>query len=161
MLIQWRRNKKGISIVEILIVIAIVGIGLTSLLGVAVFSLKRSIARKETVRADALAQDTIEVVRNFRDGTTWDIDGLGTLITGISYYPQKTGDTPPEWTLIQGEEQITIFSRKVVFGDVRRDANDDIVVSGGTNDPDTRRIIVTISWKDKESKIITYLTNWK
>ncbi|MBZ9578287.1 prepilin-type N-terminal cleavage/methylation domain-containing protein [Patescibacteria group bacterium] len=161
MLIQWKDNKKGISVIEILIVIAIIGIALTSLLGVAAFSLKVSVSIKETTQANALAQEIIEAVRNFRDGTTWDSDGLGTLTTSLAYYPQKTADTPPKWTLIQGEETINGFTRKVIFADVMRDASDNIVGTGGINDPNTKKVTVTVSWKDKKVEIVTYFTNWK
>ncbi len=154
-------GKKGASIIEILIVIAIIVIALVTLLGVATFSLSISISMKETIKANNLAQETIEAVRNFRDGTIWNIDGLGTLNTGVSYFPQKTADNPPKWQLIQGEEIIDNFKRKVVFSNVQRDTNDNIVESGGTNDPNTKKLTATVSWKDKKVEIITYLTNWK
>jgi len=153
--------EKGISIIEILIVIAIISIGLTSLLGVATFSLKISTLMRETAQANNLAQEVIEAVRNFRDGTDWSTNGLGVLTTGIAYYPQKTADNPPKWQLTQGEEQIDGFLRKVVFSNVQRDANDDIVEVGGTNDPNAKKVTVTASWKDKKVEIVTYLTNWK
>ncbi len=154
-------NKKGIAVVEILIAIGIIAIIISSLLGVVVFSLKLSASIKETTTADALAQEIVEAVRNFRDGTDWDSDGLGILNTGSAYYPEKSGDTPPAWMLVEGEEVINGFVRKVVFVDVMRDANDNIVESGGTNDPDTRKIIATVSWESKKVEIITYFTNWK
>lgn len=157
-----QNNKKGISIVEILVVIAIIGIALVSLLGVATSSLKVSTLIKETTQAKDIGQETIEAIRNFRDGTDWEINGLGTLTTGISYHPKVDATTsPPKWTLVPGEETPDGFTRKVVFESVSRDANDDIVENGGTNDPDTKKVTVTASWKEKKVEIITYLTNWK
>ena len=153
-------NKKGASIIEILIVIAICTIALVSLLGVAAFSLRISTLIRETNQANNLAQEVIEAVRNFRDGTTWDVNGLGTLTTAVAYYPQKSTDTPPKWQLVQGEEETFGFKRKVVFEKVFRDANDNIS-SSGTEDPNARKATITVSWKDKKVEIITYLTNWK
>lgn len=162
---KWKDNKKGISIIEILIVIAIIVIALSSLLGLIAFSLRISNLTKETAQANNLAQETMEAVRNFRDGTDWDTDGLGFLTAGISYYPQKSGDNPPKWELVSGEEIIDGFTRKVVLDGVYRDAsdNDNIVETGGTSesDPNTKKLTTTISWKDKEVEIITYLTNWR
>ena len=158
--IQWKDNK-GISVVEILVIIAIIGIAFASLLGLATFSLKASTSIKETTQAKNLVEETIEAVRNFRDGTNWDTDGLGTLTAGVAYYPQKTADIPPQWQLIQGEEQIDSFTRKVIFTNVQRDGNDNIVETGGTNDPDTKKVTVTVSWENKKVEIVTYLTNWK
>ena len=154
-------NEKGISIIELLTVIAIILVVLTSLLGVATFSLSHSILIKETTQANNLDQEAIEAVRNFRDGTTWGANGLGLLTLGVSYYVQKTADVPPIWQMILGEETIGNYKRKVVFSSVQRDTNDNIVESGGTDDPDTKKVTATVSWKDKKVEIITYLTNWK
>ena len=153
--------EKGISLIELLVVIFIIVITLTSLLGIAAFSLRISTLMRETAQSNNLAQETMEAVRNFRDGKTWDTDGLGTLTAGVAYYPKKTTDIPPKWQLIQGEETIDSFKRKVVFLNAQRDADDNIVESGGTADPNTKKVTVTVFWKEKEVEIITYLTNWK
>ncbi|MBZ9569856.1 hypothetical protein KJA16_03010 [Patescibacteria group bacterium] len=162
--LKTQKFIKGISIIEILIVIAIIAIALTSLLGVVAFSLKASISIKETTKANTLAQETIEAVRNFRDGTTWDTDGLGTLTTDIAYYPKKSDDTPPKWTLIQATETINGFTRKIVFEKVSRDpTTDDIedTYNSDHDDPNTREAIATVFWKDKKVEIVTYFTNWR
>jgi len=162
-IIQWKNNK-GIAVVEILIVISIIAIVVSSLLGVVVFSLKLSASVKETTTADALAQEMVEAVRNFRDGTDWDSDGLGALNTENAYYPEKSGDTPPKWMFTLGEETINGFVRKVVFERVSRDPiynNIEDVYNSSNDDSDTRKIIATVSWKNKKVEIITYFTNWK
>ena len=82
-------NNKGVSLIEILIVITIVSLTLTSLLGLTSFSLRTTSLIKQTHLANNLAQETMEETRNFRDGTSWDMDGLGTLTTSTDYYPQK------------------------------------------------------------------------
>jgi len=164
MLIQWKDNKKGISIIELLIVIAIIAIALTSLLGIASFSLRVSTLIKETTQANTLAQETIEAVRNFRDGTDWNTNGLGTLTPDVAYYPQKTADIPPKWSLILGEETINGFTRKVIFQEVSRDSvTGDIedIYNSNNDDPNTRKSMATVAWEEKEIEIVTYLTNWK
>ena len=156
-------NKKGISIIEILVVIAIIITALSSLLGLASFSLGVSTLIKQTNQANNLSQEVMEAVRNFRDGTSWDIDGLGKLATSTDYYPQATS-SPSKWQLVQGIENIDGFTRKVVFEDVMRDSNSNIV-EAGTYDPNTKKVIVTVSWKERgrehKLEIFTYLTNWK
>lgn len=165
MLVQWKPNKKGISIIEILIIIGIISITMTTLLGVISFSLGISTLIKETTQANLIVQKTIEELRNFRDGTIWDVDGLGTVITGIAYYFQKSIDPLPKWQLVQGEETINGSTRKLVFSDVQRDVGDDIIESGGINDPNTKKATITVSWihrgEEKSIEIITYFTNWR
>ena len=154
-------NNKGVSIIEILVVVVIINIVLVVFLGLANFSLKISTSIKETDQANFLAQGAIEAVRNFRDGTIWDTDGLGNLTTEIAYYPEKSGDTPPKWQLIQGEETVDGFTRKVNFENVQRDGKDNIVDSGGITDPNTKKVTVTVSWKNKIVELTTYFTNWR
>jgi len=170
-IIQWKYNKRGISVIEILVVIAIIGVALVSILSLTTLSLKASILIKETTQASILAQEMIEAIRNFRDGIDWNnddvenkYDGLGVINTGVAYHPEKSIDVPPKWMLIQGEEIVNGFSREVVFENVSRDpTTDDIedIYNPTNDDSDTKKVIVTVSWKDKEVQIITYFTNWK
>lgn len=153
--------QKGVSTLEILIVVTIIAFVLVNLLGAASFALQISSLNKETTQANSLAQEVMEGVRNFRDGTSWGIGGLGTLTSGVSYYLELTNDNPPRWQLVQGEEVLGKFNRTIVFSDVSRGVNDSIVESGGVNDPETKKLTVTISWRDKSIKISTYLTNWR
>ncbi|KPJ57513.1 hypothetical protein AMJ49_00025 [Parcubacteria bacterium DG_74_2] len=150
--------------IDILVVIAIIVNVLVTLLGLTSFSLGISTLIRQTTQANNIAQETIEAVRNFRDGTTWDVDGLGTLAMSTDYYPQATS-SPLEWQLAQGTETIDSFSRKVVFEDVMRDLNSNIVESGGNYDPNTKKIIANVSWQEKgrthQVEINTYLTNWR
>lgn len=156
--------NKGISMIEMLVVVAIVAVTLTTLLGVATFSLKASGSLRGTTQANFLAQEVIEAVRNFRDGTDWATAGLGSLTIGSTYHPEKTTAIPKKWTMVSGEETIGIFKRKVVFERVWRDLNDNIADSG-TQDLNTRKVTATVSWKykgeDKNVELVTYLTNWK
>lgn len=154
------KTKNGASIVEILVVVAIVATVLTSLLSVAMFSLKILSSLKKTAQANVLAKETVEAVRNFRDTTDWYVDGLGVLTVGIDYYPEERV-SPSSWLLTSGIETINGFARKVVFADVMRDANDEIVVAGGVNDADTKKATIIVSWEDKEMEIVTYFTNWR
>lgn len=165
-LTQWKNSKRGISAIEILIAVAIIALTLTTLLGLAIFSLRASLLTKEAIRAKNIAQEVLEAVRNFRDGTTWE-DGLKALFTGESnpYYPEKDSSVPPEWNLVAGEEITNGFTRKVIFYDVQRDGNHNIVESGGTDDPGTKKVKAVVSWQERgkthQIELITYLTDWQ
>ena len=153
--------QKGISVIEILVASAILSIALVGIMGLIAFSLQISTLVKETTQANFIAQETIEATRNFRDGTDWTTNGIGILAMNAAYHLEKTADNPPKWTLVQDEESINGFSRKVIFQNVNRDANYNIVATGGTNDPDTKKATTTVSWKNKKVEIITYITNWR
>lgn len=164
-------NNKGISIVEILIVSTIISITLISFLSAIVFSLKTTSLAKQTAKAKEIAEGTIEAVRNFRDTVKWnnddpadEYDGLGVLSTGIIYHPEKSTDISPKWKIIQGSDTVEGYDREVLFENVSRDTiSGDIeeIYNPINNDSDTKRIIATVSWKNRKVEIITYFTNWK
>src|SRR3989344_6926315 len=118
---QNKKFSKGVSIIEILIIAVILTVALSSVLGLVAFSLKTSTAIKETVQANNLAQEAIEAVKNFRDGTDWPTNGIGALTTGVAYFSQKSADNPPKWQMSPGEEETASFKRKIVFDKVSRD----------------------------------------
>lgn len=171
-LIPWRynseyfaRRKNGISIIEILVVIAIISIALGSLLELAVFALKSSTLTKEEVEAGILAQKTLEEARSFRDGTSWDSVGIGSLTVGSAYHTvMQATATSTIWAMSSGEETLGNYTRKIVLYNVSRDpitGNIDNVYNPGNFDPDTRKVVATVSWGSKILELVTYLTNWR
>ena len=153
-------TDKGITIIEILIVITIVAFLLLGFFQLSSFSFRVTQHNEKQIKAINLAQEEIEAVRNIRD-ESW--DNISSLAMGADYYPAKSG-LPPKWYLSAGSEAINSFNRKVVFENVVRDVNDDIVESGGVNDPNTKKVIATVSWAEGEKtlyvELITYITNW-
>ena len=157
-------NKKGVSVIEMLIAVAIISSALISLLELTSFCLRITSTINQTNKANNMAQEMMEQIRNFRDVTSWDIDGLETITPNTDYYIQKSG-APATWQLTQGTKTVNGFTKKAVFEDVMRDLNDDIVESGGVNDSNTKKITVTVSWEERgnsrQIEFISYFTNWK
>ena len=149
-------NKAGFSIIEMLIAIAILAMALTSLLGMASFSLGIQGLVRQTTQADNLAQEAMEAVRSIRDNNSWNqiTNGSHGLASSDGY-----------WSFSGTNDTIDVFARIISIADVRRDASDNIVESGGIIDPDTKKITVTVSWSERsrphEIELITYLTNWR
>jgi len=158
------KTQKGIGLIELLIVMAIITTGLVYLLGMFSYSLRISGEKEKISQANFITQEIMEGVRNFRDGTNWQTDGLGTLTTLTPYHLEKTG-SPAGWTLVLGEETTNGFTQSVIFNDVRRDDKKDIIENGGDLDPETKKIIVSVSWtergKSQQITLISFLTNWK
>jgi len=168
MTIKYRKNK-GIGMIEILIVAAVIIISLSALLGVISYSLKVSNLIKKTGQANNLAQEAMEGVRNFRDGTDWDTDGLKDYVpvSATSSLPYRlelnNNSSPAKWTLTTGTESIDSFTRAIIFEKVSRDNEKNIeeIYNSDNDDPNTRKVIITVMWEDKEVRLVTYLTNWR
>lgn len=153
-------KKRGFTVIEILITVAVMGIVFASIMGVVALSIKVSRLNNEAFEANLLMRETFEEVRNFRDNTEWSNNGLDSLSTGTVYHPERTDDG---WIMVSGSETKGAFSRSVILEEVMRDSNDDIVDSGGVVDPDTCKVNVTVEWieRDRSIQASSYLTNWR
>ena len=162
-LLSNRKSAKGGLLVEIVVVVGIIVGALVAILGLASAFLVTSQIVQQTSQATALVQEALEIVRNYRDGTDWAVDGLGALTLGDLYYPVLSGGSPPAGTLTPGSESINEFTRSFEFEEVQRDGNDDIVAIG-TVDPDTVKATVTVSWEERgrshQVELEAYFTNW-
>jgi type II secretory pathway pseudopilin PulG len=163
------KTNGGVSVIEVLIVVAFIAISFVSLLGLVGYSLEVSNLSKKTLQANNLAQEAMEALRNFRDDKDWSTQGLGVLIgseatnSGPWKVKVDTGSSPSRWALEGGAETIDSFSRQIFLEKVSRDANKNIeqVYFPGRDDPDTRKARTIVSWEGKEVELIYYLTNWK
>ena len=89
---KWRFNKKflpadrrGFTIVEIIVVIAIIASAFIAILSFFVFDSRVSDRGRMKLRAVSLIEEATEAVRNFRDNNDWTIDGIGNLIVEVNY----------------------------------------------------------------------------
>lgn len=156
-----KNYKTGFTIVEIVVVVGVIIAALTAILGF--FAFEAKVAGRSRMRLEAISfiEESMEAVRNFRDNTSWDSDGIGALTISTNYHPASSSTG---WDIVSGNETIKGFTRAVVFNEVSRDANDDISDSG-TNDSNTRKITVIVSWTDRQGStsesLSTYITNWR
>lgn len=170
MLVYQKNNKplgfardEAFSIIEVLIAVSIITIAFINFLGIVSFSLKSANFVKRVNQANFLAQETIEAVRSFRDSTEWD-SGLGLLNVDTDYYPSLTAVDTPSWAMTLGQEDVGIFSRKVVFYRVSRDpSNFDIesLYNADNDDPNTKKTVATIYFDSRSIELTTYFTNWQ
>ena len=171
-MLKRQKYNKGISIIELLVVILIIGVAVSALISFGTFTLRTASLLKQTTQASFFVQDAMEALKNYRDNTGWNdddpgdqYDGLGQVATGVSLHLKLSGGTPLRWELLLGQETLGIFTRNIVMEAVERDTADNIVESGGTLDLETKKVTVTVSWKDRGEarnlEIVTYLTNWR
>ena len=156
-------SARGGSLVEIVIVAGIITGALIAILGLASLFVATAHLVQQTGQATLLAQEGLEIVRNYRDGTDWAI-GLGAVsFAPASYHPEQSG-APPSWVLMSGDETLGEFTRSLQFQEVYRDGDDNIAGSG-TVDDNTVKVTVTVSWQERgrthEVQLSAYIANWK
>src|SRR3972149_2483453 len=151
-------NQRGVGIVEIIIAVFIISTAFFAILQLSVMTMKASGERNNKERALQFAQEGIEAARAIRD-SGWTANIAGLTFGGTYYLVNNSGAwalTASDPGLIDGK-----FTRTIVADNVSRDINDNIVQSGGTNDPKTKKVTVTVSWGSsaKSVQLITYITD--
>lgn len=131
------RRSKGQMLVEILLVIAITAIMLPALLTGLISSKQGKSQQGQRAQAIALMKEAEEVVRNVRN------QGWGTFATNGTYHPLIADDS---WTLGSGDEAVNDFTRSITVSDVYRDSNGVVVETGGSLDPSTKRVDISVTW---------------
>lgn len=151
-------HSKGFGLIEIVIGSTILTVSLIAISTYFQKSLQLSQDSRKTVQASFLLEEGVEVAKFFRD-TSW--QNISGLTAGTSYYLQFDGT---KWATTSSNVFVDgVFERKLIIDNVARDANDDIVSSGGTDDPDTKKATVSVSWLGRNGtttkSISTYVTN--
>ena len=153
------KNKQfGISMVEVIIsaaVLMIIFLGFTTLVN---YNARIQYKNEKKIEAVNLASEAIEAIYSIKD-ENW--DDISSLVLGNNYYPLVSGG---QWTIGSGIETIGTYSRRVVFSQVLRDANDNISSSGSV-DPESYKITSYVQWNDRgaaEQVVLqAYITKWR
>lgn len=155
---------------EVIISIAIltgVILGLVAL-STLLFTLSKTSVNE--TKATYLLQEGFEAMRKIRD-SSW--NNISTLDENLDYYLLYDNEAKT-WSLINSSDNLNGFTRKIrIYDALREDANsngqidapDPINPDGTLIDTDTKRIVITVSWKDKSNlsrnyTATSYLTNW-
>jgi len=164
-MIMKRKHQasRGFSLVEAVIASAIC---LGVLLGVSsafTLSLRASLGNTSRTQAAFLEEEGLEAVRILRDNG-W-ASNIASLTASTTYY-LAYDSAASTWKATSSNAYIdSTFSRTFSIYNVSRDGNQNIVSTGGSNDANTKKVTVTVSWRQRETKatsshsLSTYITN--
>ncbi|MDP3762853.1 MAG: type II secretion system protein [bacterium] len=142
-------KQKGFGLLEIVIAVAIVGGALWALASVFLLAERAQELSREKLQAVFLAEEGLEVSRYLRD-SGWN-SNIAPLLTSTDYYLNFNAATSQWTTTVTAPAAIDgIFSRSFRIENVLRDSGDNIAPSG-TNDPETRKIIMKVAWSFQQS----------
>ncbi len=148
------RFSRGQLIIEILL-----AFGLSSLLIPALFSgfiSGRSGKVQEIQRSEALGylKEAEETTRSVREAS-WN-----SFAVNGTFHPVNQGSA---WAFAAGDEVINGFTRSIVIADAYRDSGGKIILIGGTNDPSTKKVTLSVSWGALPTQLVSnsfYLTRF-
>lgn len=149
--------KDGFGLIEIVIVTAVISIALFSVLVTETVALRLLRNEKRNLEATLLAQEGFEAVRSVRD-ESWN-SNVAWRPENQFYYPLVQSG---KWILATSSPGLINgkYDRYIFFNKVSRDTQDRIVISGGTDDPGTRKITIRVTGNGKTITLIEYLTSF-
>ena len=154
-------KNKGFGLLEIVIAVAIVGGALWALASVFLLAERAQELSREKLQAVFLAEEGLEAIRYLRDAG-WN-QNIASLASGADYYLTFAPSTS-QWAVSSSPvpDIDGIFLRSFRVQAVLRDSGDNIAPSG-TNDPETRKIIMKVAWSFQQSSesvsLEAYLTD--
>lgn len=154
---KWEKIKsiKGFSLIELIVAIGIFAILASGVVYVFVTSYRNYYGVGDRQVMVQFAQEGMEAVRSIRDNG-WQV--IVAAADGTDRGVQQINGT---WQFSGTSNTLNDFTRVIVVSDVERNSSGSIVASGGTDDPDTKKVVVTVSGTGVADYVLTtYLTNW-
>src|SRR3989338_11104100 len=157
------KTKLGVSVIELVLVTALFAIFAPAAVTTVVQTLRANRLGSEQTVATQFASEGIDAARSIKNQDFANL--VNSACTGVV----RTGSNV--WGF--GGSNNTLFHntgdnyiRVITVSDVLRDGSGNIVASGGTVDPDSKKITSTVSWKVTPSRadsviFVSYFTNWK
>ena len=156
-------NKSGFGMVEILVAVFIFSLILGSLIAASNSYLSSAADNLRSTEAAYLAEEGVEAVKIIRD-TGW--ANINAIPDNIDYYLyfNEASSTNKIWnatsTFSQSDQT---FIRSFRLYSVYRDSNGRIITEGGTLDPNSKKVSVSVSWPSREGtttkNLYAYITN--
>lgn len=153
--LKWQKKvlNSGASLIEILMAVALFAFLAPALLTGFIASREGKPQQQQRFQASLLLKEGLEAVRVVRE------NGWVAFAVNGTFHPVVSGTT---WALSSGSETVNGLTRTITIADTRRDGNT-IVASGGTVDPSTKTVTVTVTWNTPLSATLSstlYITRY-
>lgn len=159
-------NNKGFTLIELLFAIALSALFLPAMVFVFSFSLEAASQGESYTQAYSIAQENMEAIYYIKENESswaWESESINTP-DGSYYQPEINGTVWELGNQTSSPSKVSGYTTTVEVLSVDRDPmTGDIVDTGsGTNDPSTRKVIVTVSWSEKGEDtsidLVSYVT---
>lgn len=154
---NFKISHAGFSIVELIVAIGILMALLAGATYLIVGSYTPFVGKGNTRELERYAQEAAEILQVISERSWTEISNVDDG-SNVKLSQNSSGD----WVLSAGTEVRGVFTRAITISTVQRNSSDVIVASGGTDDPTTKKVIITISASGRSDyKLETYLINWE
>lgn len=163
------KNNLGFTLIEVLVACSIITVSMLALMTTAQKGLSLSNQALIKSQANILLEEGAEAVKSIRDN---DWTAISSLSLNTAYHLYFNTNTKL-WSLNLSTTNLSgsipsypvdgVFGRTVTIASVGRDANYDILASGGTVDTGTKKVTVTTTWNSptgvNTKSLSFYITN--
>lgn len=138
--------NRGQTLIELILAMGLAALIFPALFTGFITSREGRAQQEQRLQAIALLKETEQAVKSIRN-TSWNA-----FATNGTYHPVLGVST---WTLVAGTATVNGLTQQIVISDVNRNSTGDIVLSGGTTDPSTKKAEITVSWSKPFTSSIT------
>ncbi|MBT6401317.1 hypothetical protein HN803_00215 [candidate division WWE3 bacterium] len=152
-------NEKGLGLIETLLALGVAIIIVTSMVSLAIFTLRSSLQNKLLITGTQLANQEVELVRAYRDSHSWVdfIDEIDGSVSANCFVSDCYMDNVGVLTIESGEQVINAGSTEEIRKSFRL-----VDING---DQSLVRVAVTVSWQlgsdVKFAHNYTELSDWR
>jgi len=148
-------KSQGFSLVEIIVAVALFMIIVGGLAVLAIGGPMTSLKNQKRTQVNVFLTQSWEAVNSIRN-QNW-----ANLVNGVHGLSSSSG----LWTFSASSDSYQGIIRQITVADVNRDNGGSIVSSGGTIDPDTKKITIDLKWSptadvSQNLTVSSYLTNY-
>ncbi|MFH1089111.1 MAG: prepilin-type N-terminal cleavage/methylation domain-containing protein [Candidatus Uhrbacteria bacterium] len=151
-------NKKGQSLIEVVIAMAIFAVIAGAFMSISLGSFTGLVQGGEKTEAQALAEEGMEAIRSVRDGA-WN---------ELVYSPVQVLVIAGTWEISSSASELinNKYTRIITVSDVCRDGTDIVATCPASYiDPYLKFVVVTVSWESRPGSINTaeqsgFISNW-
>lgn len=153
-------GDRGFGLIEVIVAVALIAVLSVVAVTTVVGSFSTNRLSQDETEATLLAQQGLEAAHSIKH-KGWTSPFLATdCSSGCGLTAGGSG-----WTWSGSNNVLGDYTRVVTISSVQRDGSNTIVTSGGSDDPDTKRITSTVTWDFSPSRsnsitLETYVTNY-
>ncbi|MBT6691343.1 DUF2341 domain-containing protein [Candidatus Parcubacteria bacterium] len=153
-MLNIRINNQAFSLVEVIVAVAVFAMLAAGVFHIVTNSYSNYYGTGDKQVASDYAQEGLEAVKSIKEsGWQTIVDAVGA--NGL------TKDSNSAWAFSGASDTLNDFTRVITIANAQRDSNWNIVDAGGTDDPYTKKVTVTISGTGMDDYTLnTYLTDW-
>lgn len=157
MIVKTFKNEKGIGLIETLLAIGVGIIVITSMVALAVFTVRASLQSQLALKGSQLASQEIELVRSYRDQK----DSWSAFKTGMADCFTGHCSMTSEANVVNSEGEQGTGAKKIV----KYFTLEPLPAGTPIDDADIVRVNVTVNWQigtdPKSAHNYTELSNWR